>query len=351
MLEEVLCAGWQPVSAVDADERLWTSRYGRGLGSFVAISNPTSDSVACPVAIDAPYLGTGCYVFAQFDGRPAPCRIVGATTRMDIGLSPHEARVYRAVVEISNTSVRGRGSVTYEPKPHRLGRLEAELALDRPARTRVRCLLPSSVSPREVRLNGRRASGWAHKGDVVELDARLEQTNKLVIAYTPQIAVYGEPEDLVNFPFVTAGKPACVIVANAGHELSAQRIASYFEYWHLTRKHPGGNIMRFEGSGPKIPITTQWPKAQPRTSVVFVGASGSNTIAGLTPDAGKQPGIVTRTRKDGRDVIIAAGADHLLTDKAVLRLLDLLDSRYEFCGAVIDRPIFRKAGLTGKPLD
>ena len=53
--------------------------------------------------------------------------------------------------------------------------------------------------------------------------------------------------------------------------------------------------------------------------------------------------------KDGRIFLTVVGTDKLATERAVLRLLDILDRKHPFYG-VVGGPMFTKAGVDGKPL-
>ena len=86
----------------------------------------------------------------------------------------------------------------------------------------------------------------------------------------------------------------------------------------------------------------------------FVTLLGSPTsvpaIGHLVASVPEKGGLLECREEGGRTFLVAAGADKLATERAVLRLLGILDEEYPFCGAVPGGPMFSKAGLAGKPL-
>jgi len=353
MLLEVMKQGWQAVPAMTANEKLWLSRYGKGINSFLVISNPSRETIQTKIKIDNSYLGEGNYLFSTYDGETVDCKMSKNRTFITTDLSPHEAKVYRALVEIEGEPLEGNGKVCYDPFPLEQGKLIATITTSGNSGSRnVCCNLPVGAHVKNIYFNNREVKEWSQKKNKVKFSVNLKSRNRLEIVYSPQVILKNKPKEFQNFPFIANEKPNCVIITDKENYVSAQRISAYFEYWYLCQKYPTGSIMHFKGEGPKIPIYEGNTIPENTKNIILVGSpKKNNLLSHFITSLPAESAIIHLQEERGKKFLLVVGSDKVSTQKAVVRLLGILDEKYPFYGAVTNKPIFRKAKIAGKPLE
>jgi hypothetical protein len=234
----------------------------------------------------------------------------------------------------------------------REGMLVVDMAIERPEPRSVCFRLPVGARARNVRFNGKDLEDWVQKGCTVCLAATgLGEQNHVELVYEPAVMLNCNSDCLRELPYVVKEKPNCVIVCDKDNSLSARRLSAYFEYWHLCQNHPRGVTMEFEGEGPRIPIHQFDRVPQDASFAIVVGCPQSNPVVARFVESIPDGASLLDCRKvDDRTFLLVAGANPTATERAVLRLLAILDEKYPFYGAVPDSPMFVKAGLAGKVL-
>lgn len=167
------------------------------------------------------------------------------------------------------------------------------------------------------------------------------------ISWQPQIALRGDREALLNFPFVVEGAPNCNVVAAGDTRDLAFRVQEYFrEYCRWAADEP---------QTIKLPIVT--PEQAPAGRRVVIGLL-DDLPANLQVDLGNAAAAFGRSG----DVVYATASTPGMLAQAVEWLLFTLDERYEYWGPYYPTQNFfdgdpanspealQQAGMAGKTL-
>ena len=337
MFIELARAGWQPVPAVEAHEDLLTSRYGDGVGGFIALSNPTRQRIAGRARVQSCYLGAGAFLFSRYDGTPVPCESGGNYVEFDYDLASREALVFRTLLQVTGVGAIN-GTVELDPSSLRLGKLTAKFSAARATTATVRLKLPDGARVLRVRCNG------AEQGDDLEFQAPLQKSNLIAVEYEPKVVVTCAKDELLGYPLMRDGKAVCAIVAGPSERdrITATRLAAYIEYYLRRQTSPGrrcwGLTEELEGVQPAI-LSVGDPMPDGR-GVILIGS-------GAAPAKG---GVISIAKWQNRRALLVAGSSPQLTETAAFRLMELLDERCPFFGVLPDRPFYERAGLAGQAL-
>jgi len=352
ILLTLLRKGWQAVPAMRADDRLWVSRYGKGMNSFLAVSNPKREAIKSKITIDTSYLGDNSYLFSTYRGKDIECKVSdNKAAIIDAEIEPHEALVLRPIIEIDGGHLTLTGNVSYDVNPLQKGMLTANFTVkEKPARKTIRCNLPEGSKVKRIEHNNQMIDKWSKESDQLIFSVNLAEENSIKIEYEPLVVVKKAPADFMNFPFIVDNRPNCVIVSDEKNDLSAQRISAYFEYWHLRQKHPGGAMMLIPETekGPRIPICRPENVPADARRIILIGDAEDNP---LINEVSKNFGILDMQNEKNREILLVAGTNVDCIKKATMRLLEILDEKYPYYGGMANIPMLQKAGLVGKVLD
>jgi len=335
MLVELARAGWQPVPALEAHEALLTSRYGDGVGGFIALSNPTRQRIAGRARVQSCYLGTGAFLFTRYDGAPLACGSDGNYVEFDYDLASREALVCRTLLEVTGAGVI-RGTVELDPSPLRLGKLVAKFSAARPAQATVRLKLPGGARVLRVRRNDAVQEG------LLEFRTPLQRNNLIIVEYEPKVVVTCAKDELLGYSLVRDGRAACAIVAGPSERdrVTAERLAAYIEYYLRRQTSPGRRCWG---------LTEKLEGVQP--AIVSAGDPVPDGLGVILVSAGPAPakgGMISIVEWQNRRALLVAGASPELTAEAAFRLMELLDERYAFFGVLPKRPFYERAGVAGQ---
>lgn len=331
--------GWQPVPAATAAPELWLSRYGAGGRSFLVAGNPTTKPVTGALRVDTGYLGAGHFLFSDYAGRPLEVRSAGGHAELDLGtLDAHADRIARALLQVETaaaTTVSGSAQCT--PEPLATGIVQAQFTLDKPGPGRLTINLPDGATPQALTLNGKPVKP-ALAGAAVRYAGPLARRNDLRLTYRPSVAVTAPEAALLAFPFVGAGEATAKIETPAQpaeqDSFTARRIASYFEWYYRRQSDlvsPPWDLVKV-GRVVKLPVCAAG-QGQPGPVVALVAKP--EAAVNLSPDGQRLE--ISGPTPDARET-------------AMLRLLSLLDHKYECYGGMPSTPALIKADLAGKPL-
>ncbi len=352
-----LCrAGWQPVPALSADERLWAARYGEGTRSVLVLCNPTREVVSADVAVEARYLGPGSYIACGYEGGRVDCTFDADATNFTATIEPHGAGLWQAALRLlADGPLSGRGWL--EVPDTRDGRfsIRASIHLDAPAQARVRLAIPKGAAVEGVAVN-RAPVEWRLVDGAVEFDAALQAHNTLVVASWPRVLI-PDAQAVLDFPFMAEGEPDCTIVipddASEAERFAAERLAVYFDYYYRRQQHPSGVVWELDDV-PGLEILVVAADAPAATGhVVMIGRSEDSLIAPHCVQLQETlaEALIARRPDGERDVLAIAGRSDAALAAAMDELVALLDERYPYCGVMGDGEVYQKAELDGRVLD
>ena len=343
VLSELLREGWQPTPAARTDDALWLSRYGTGVRSFLAVGNPTRTDQPARLRLYPEYFGSGALLFSDYTGQPLHARYAVHDAEVDLGVLPmHGHAVARALVSLPFTAevaVEGRAEYSHEAKKE--GFVRARWNAASPAEGLVAVRLPDGATPLALHVNGAAAEFTLHEG-TVQARMQVPARGELELLYAPRVALLAAPEAIIDFPFLQNGQAHAVIELPQGATdqdvFTARRISAYFE-WYFRRQTTEGERVRvwdLHDRGPEVALAVvEAGQAPAGVAVVKLQAAPGN--AAISADSRRQR-------------LVLRGADSEAREAAMLRLLGLLDRKYEYYGVLFNSPAYDKAGLTGTTL-
>lgn len=333
ILKELLGEGWQPVPAARG-ENLWIARYGKGPRSFIAVGNPKKSAEESDLTLEPACLSPGTLLFATYEGQPISFERKKGEARLSLGkIEAHGDLIARGLVQIEGAGEVESGMASCSWKPLKQGFIKAQWRGSGGTQA-VKVVLPRGATAKTFTLNGVEQK-FSIKDDLATCTAELPGAVELELTYEPEVAILCEPGDLAEFPFMEGSFPSCVIAvppeANSSLRESAQRISAYFEWLKRRESEPTLALMdlvnKTEAQG--IPISEN-----PMGRVVQLQIEDKPTSISLGAD--------------GR--IVLSGRTDADVDRAVLRLLEVLDEKYPFYGALPKSEFYERAGLAGQPL-
>ncbi|CAN5388467.1 hypothetical protein BH09VER1_BH09VER1_07730 [soil metagenome] len=342
-LSELARAGWQPIPAMREGGPLWLSRYGDGIQSYLVAGNPRREPQAGKVALDPNYLGGGAFLFSDAQGTTITTLGENGKWTLDFGTVPgHGQVIARALVQIEIAGLSYLTGATSLTDALDQSVMKARWACRTPVakgatiHARLTLRLPEGATAGELLVAGASVKYTAKEGAVVyEGDLPLE--GDLSFSFQPRVPVHCARTALLGFPFLKDGAAGVSIVLPPGDseidQASAQRIASYFDWYVRRQKLPAAQLtdLATQVAGVELPIVKEAMAGMPAVEIKEAPQRG------------------VRLSDDGQRILIEGPTPEDRED-AVLRLLALLDEKYPFVGVLPAKPIFEKAGLVGKAL-
>jgi len=341
IMEELALTGWEPVPAMKADARLWLARYGKGVGSFLTLGNPTFTDIRTKVKIDNIYLGEMDYAFMGYGGKRVISLIKEGETHTELEIKARSPVVLRTILGIRN----GKGLRVEAKGKFPLGKegnIRIEIDSPRSCSTLMRAWVPKKTTLTSIKLNGKPLSYQKNTGGI-EFEAGLKSgENKIEINFQPKIRVLTSYEKIKDYPFLNeAGEPnCCVMVGDASKK--EMRIINFIVDYFYKMDLPNPPIRN------PLPIIREVPAGY-KGNLIIVGTPESNSlIKQFFTDFKEVEGIITI---DENRLII--GASKLSTLKEVIfALLEILDEKYPHFGHFggrtfreLKKEIYQKAGL------
>ncbi len=322
LLAELVQAGWRPVVPVTCDSRLWTGRYGKGIGSAITVGNPTRDTIAVDLAIANQALHpTAALTFAYHEktaqaGTPLENTLAATATHIRFSLPPKEFRVLTAVAGWRP----GADPVTVEAVQQRDGRDRLVTGLRLRQGEAALTALPPSV--REL------------SGPLPTVRARADQRWRWIVAEPAFSAC--DKTALWDFPFLRDGKAAAAIVvssqAGEGERRAAARLGAYFEYALGRRADLMAGVDKLADPSRRLSVVTESDKTPEGVARILLGSPATHAplsaalaqVAAareLADPRGETAGLIAL---QGGELIIASRAPDN-AEATVLFLLGLLD--------------------------
>lgn len=312
---ECVRAGWEPVPAVRVPDPAWAARYGRGLGTRLALAHETGRETAVEAIVENARLGQGAFLFAPWDGGSLLQTVSEGATVIPLRLPVRRPVLLRAVLEVRPRGALTEARVSFEQGIRR-ARLRA--VLSGRGRAALALAVPDGMRPAAVACAGRALAVNA-QGIECLVEAELGGPCELTAEFASDLFQL-EDEELLGYPFAAGGRPACAIEAAPGLAPPAFRLREYFRYWYGRALRPPVEVV--------LPVV-QGPAPSPAVRL---------RTAGGTPPA---------VRREGPDLILEAGDEAGLA-AAMDRLLRALDRKYWTCDWVAQESIReRLASLPG----
>lgn len=344
-LVDLVHAGWEPVSAVVPDERLWIGRFGRGVDTMVSASNATPNAEEFPIVIENSCLGKCAYVFTAYDGGELRCLVEEGRTKVSLPLKSRQTAILRAqmgIYPVVPVVCKISEAVAAESV-----KLSAELESHRTEKVRIICRIPDGYQPDSVVVNGQKVEHIILKGKL-NFDIPISGQNVLAVEFKSD--TFDSPETaLWGYPFVEGAKASCQIVLgdNAGDEekYAAQRLQLYFKVYCGQAGETKADV--------EIPIRKASELKGDEKNLVVVDATPGEDVVKKVAGAAVRPEGRERSVKvvkDGAVLCISASTPAGVRE-ATFRLLRVLDTKYVYYGGFPKSDAAAKAGLVGKLLE
>jgi hypothetical protein len=246
-LVECVQTGWQPVPAARVPEPLWSTRYGNGLDTLIAIAHEEKGAHEIEVAIENERFAEGAVLFTDYDGSQRTNTIVDGESRITLVVPTRTPRLLRAQAEvlpadaITEAVARADFGLTG-------GHVTLELAGQGEVIVRVRV-------PDDMQIAVARFDGETVPVEDATVTVDLDGAGELRVQMRSPI-FRGSETALLGFPFATEAGPTSTIYlredAGEAEEYLAERLQLYFDYWFERikgREAPAIPITRGEPSG------------------------------------------------------------------------------------------------------
>lgn len=322
---ECVLAGWQPVPAAKVPSPLWSARYGRGLKTLIAVAHETAAPVTANVTIQNSRLSDGAVLFSHHDGAALTNEVAQSQTQLTLNVPVRTPVLLRAQIEVLSPNTVTQAEVA-EDRGIVRGTLKAVMNANGSARVRVR--VPDGMQIAAAAWNGkeiRPADGPEAPEFALDADGR----GTLEIHYRSRLFALADSE-LLDYPFVVAGKPNCTLIVKPGatemERRMAYRLQEYFRYWYGIVIQPAAKVV--------LPITES---DRP--------ASGPSVIIRIDPKA------TAATVSRNADRLTIEAPDDKQLEAATLATLRALDQKYWTPGVLVPLPIITRLGLTNTVLE
>ncbi len=349
MLIEVADLGWEPVvGAEPIGGELLMSRFGEGLGMVLGVGNQTYEPIEDAIVIDTEHVASGDdLVFMQWDGAETVTEFADGT-RLNASVPPRDVRACRAVMTMPRGSAL-RAAVVADLHECEPSSMTIELQCAQAARVPVSLWLPTDGVLTAITVNAEPlVFAVTDYGQRPAVQADLEAGHNVIsVTWQPRVALQGDRDALLNFPFVADGTPNCNVVAAGDTRDLAFRVQEYFREYHRWAVDEPRTV--------RLPIVT--PEQSP---------DGRRIVIGLLDDlpAGVRGELVNASAAFGvqGDVVYATAHTREMLAQAVDALLFTLDERYEYWGRFFPTQNFfdgdpsdspaalQQAGMAGKTL-
>lgn len=328
MLVEIADLGWQPVIGARPEaSALLISRFGAGLGMGLGVGNQSYEAITDTVLIGREQTAAGQdVVLMAWDGAQTVTDFSADGPRLSTSVPPRDVRAYRAIMQMP-AGVVSRASATADLHDYESSTLTVELECAAAAQPWVSLWVPRGAQLAEATLNDAHlvtlqvfdgihripAAGPAARA---QLDLQAGR-NVLTVSWEPVIALQGDAQALLNFPFVANGAPNCNVVAYGNSRDLAFRVQEYFrEYYRWATEEP---------QTIKLPLLTAEQATAGRRVVVGL-------IEELPPDLQIELGAALGAFGARGDVVYVAARTPAGLEQAVEGLLFTLDRKYEYWG-------------------
>ncbi len=329
LIVEVTQAGWQPVPAARADDRLWVSRFGEGLGCRWTVGNTSADRIAGDLVVHTADLGTPGLCVVRSSGVETKSRLSAHTSAVPLDLPSRGWAVYRARLSIDPPPVGGTAALQERRTADAFELLVTTQVTGRHGAT-LTARLPDGYRF-DTCLAAGKAVAAKLEGRNVAWHADLSGTQHWTLTARSPHFITPEKE-LLGFPILSQGKSSFRLATptNPPPEIedAAQRVR-----WFVA----GLTGRPFENGGDHyLVLTTNHVKSE----------------FGPKLDGAAQPGehgYVVGLCAQGQTLYVN-GSNPAAVREGTLALLRVLDKRHPNYGRFPRSAAADKAGLTGRVL-
>jgi hypothetical protein len=314
-------AGWQPVPAVRIAEPSWGTRYGLGLQTRLALAHETGQVLTAQAVIENARLGQGTFLFAHDDGRELSQNVREGATLIPLELPARQPVLLRALVEVRPRAAVTAAVVSQSPG---LRRTVVEATLAGQGSATVRVAVPAGMALVRMICDGLSVPVQP-EGPICQAEVELGERTLILAEFVSGLFQL-EDAELLEYPFVRAGQPACVIVDPAvpgsGVSRPALRLREYFRYWYGRAQRPAVEVV--------LPV-------------LDTPAEGSRSVR-LRIALGAVPSV----RRQGDNLVIDA-PDLAQLNSTMDRLLRALDRKYWTCDWFSQEAVRERLATGGQP--
>ena len=319
-ITECVQTGWEPVPAARAPEPMWTSRYGRGLRTLIAVAHETGAPVSGEVVVENARISDGALLFSTYDGSGLENRVSNGESVLKLDVPVRTPVLVRAQAEVVPAGAVSRAEVSEDVG---ISQGTLKISLSGAGRGTVRVRVPEDMHVKAVTWNGA-AMEFSETTGAAELTVEMGTQDRLEVEFASSIFALADG-DLLDFPFVKDGKPNCVIVvapnATEIERLMAWRVQEYFRYWYGRVTKPEATVV--------IPIQEAGKPVGGRAVVLRIAK-----------------GQAPRVALEGERLIIEAPEIEQLKT-VVFKMLRALDRKYWTADFLIPTVLNEKMGLAG----
>jgi len=351
MLIEIADLGWEPVIGAEAGGgELPVSRFGDGLGMAFGVCNQSYDAAVTWLTPDWELVSAGRrLIFATWGDEPTR----NGTGAVAVAVPARGVKALRAVLSLpprgGEAVVLSANALPLDQRAkHQPGGYEFTLGWAADEEVDVGIWLPEHATMPVLGPAERVVSSQRVGQGPLQARVRLQDgQNTLTVTWQPRVALQGDRQALLNFPFVADGRPNCNVVAAGDTRDLAFRVQEYFrEYFRWAADEP---------QTVRLPIVS--PEQAPNGRRVFVGLL-SDLPEGIEVDLGASDAVFGVRG----DVVYATAETPEMLERAVEGLLFTLDERYEYWGPFYPTqhffrgepdkclPALRDAGMAGRTL-
>jgi len=343
---ECVQAGWEPVPAARVPEPLWSSRYGKGLGTLIAVAHETGEPVQADAMIENTRLGMPtpgpgfpmmpgtpssetpasdvAYLFSTYQGDELSNTVRDGETGVSLEVPVRTPVLLRAQLAVRPERAVRQAEVHYTGDATRA---TLETTLSGSGAVHVDIRVPPGMSVSAARVDGVSVpcNQWGQLGG---LEVTIGERTRLSVEFTSSTLALSQ-EQLFAYPFVRDGRPACTLVvprgASEAERHAAFRLQEYFRYWYGRATDPPSEVL--------LPISEEGREVRgPR--VTFRAAID----------------LPARVSLQGEELTVSGPHDGSLLP-LTLALLRALDARYWTAERLPATPLNRRVELAGKVID
>lgn len=331
-----LCrAGWHPVAGARADTpSLWVERFGRGVGAFITLGNPTDAPVQARIRFDPKPWG-GPVAVTTADGEPLKAMVERGASNVTASVAARSPVAWRVVARVGlQPALDGTAlEATADDESTRI-----VLDCPRTCAADIAALIPEEHAYESVLVNGQRHTAHPTPGGVAVDDARLPAGKSVIEIRHPN--EYRIAPEAADFPFFKDERRCSAIVlrkdASASERVAAEHLSRYFQFHLAHRQRPLDRpdmLWQIAKDEHQIPVV-EADKVPADANLILIGQPTLPELAAVVVPVAPRPPLrglaqVART-SDGRQVLVLRASAPGSLDSALRALLKTLDARYPF---------------------
>ncbi len=234
-LRKLVRAGWQPVTAMKGNNKLWYSRYGHELGAYFCIGNP---EIACSnqkirilnnwVGKDGQYIPFEVVEQSVFESEVKP-----GETSFILKLGKYEPKILQALMAVKTDKPLSL-KASYKSDCRQI---DERLNISGQGKVRLLCLVPEDFDFTGATFNGKKIIPAHRMPQKLEFILSLTENNSNCFSIKFKSKFFlSKEESILQYPFVADGTPRATIVipsrSNGIDYALARQLQEYFRYYY-----------------------------------------------------------------------------------------------------------------------